>query len=55
MDMSEQANQLPVGPQSPTVNDRNAWHAYWQERCQPWRTEPEIDGNRQTVQLWQAP
>ncbi len=45
--MSEQANQLPVQPQYPTVNDRDIWHAYWQERGPPWRTEPEIDGSRQ--------
>jgi uncharacterized protein YjbI with pentapeptide repeats len=45
--MSEQANQLPVQPHYPTVNDRDTWYAYWQERGQPWRTEPEIDSSRQ--------
>jgi uncharacterized protein YjbI with pentapeptide repeats len=45
--MSEQANRLPVQPQYPTANDRDTWHAYWQERGQPWRTEPEIDSSRQ--------
>ncbi len=45
--MSEQANQLPAQPHYPIVNDRDTWHVYWQERGQPWRTEPEIDGSRQ--------
>lgn len=45
--MSEQTNQLPVQPEHPTVNDRDTWHAYWQEHGQYWRTEPEIDSSRQ--------
>lgn len=45
--MSEQANRLPVQPQYPTGNDRDAWHTYWQQCDQSWRTEPEIDGSRQ--------
>jgi uncharacterized protein YjbI with pentapeptide repeats len=28
-------------------HDREAWHAYWQGKKQPWRTEPEIDKKRQ--------
>ena len=47
IDMSEQANRLPDQPHYPTVNDRDAWHTYWQQCGQPWRTEPEIDGSRQ--------
>lgn len=27
--------------------DQTAWLAYWQQRDQPWRTEPEIDESRQ--------
>ncbi len=27
--------------------DREEWRAYWQAQGQPWRTEPEIDGERQ--------
>ncbi len=45
--MSEQANRLPIQPHYPTANDRDTWQAYWQERGQPWRTEPEIDSSRQ--------
>src|SRR5260370_10105651 len=33
--------------QRPTNEDREAWKAYWQARGQLWRTEPEIDGERQ--------
>jgi len=34
-------------PQRPDMQDRDAWHSYWRERGQPWRTEPEIDPERQ--------
>ncbi len=35
----------------PTVaSDREAWKAYWSERGQPWRTEPEI-ATEQKAQL----
>lgn len=33
--------------QRPTTNDRDIWRAYWREKGQPWRTEPEIDSVRQ--------
>ena len=33
----------------PGINDRAAWQGYWTERGQPWRTEPEIDRDRQGV------
>ena len=33
--------------QYPTSNDRNAWKAYWRQQGHPWRTEPEIDTERQ--------
>ena len=29
------------------ANDRETWRAYWSERGQPWRTEPQIDSGRQ--------
>jgi len=29
------------------ANDHEAWKAYWSERGQPWRTEPEINAARQ--------
>src|SRR5438445_752738 len=33
--------------QPPTTGDMNAWRDYWQKRGQLWRTEPEIDVERQ--------
>jgi uncharacterized protein YjbI with pentapeptide repeats len=33
--------------QHPTTNDRNEWETYWKAQGQPWRTEPEIDIERQ--------
>src|SRR5579864_6025418 len=34
-------------PQRPINDDKEAWKAYWKNRRQPWRTEPEIDEERQ--------
>jgi hypothetical protein len=34
-------------PQHPSSQNRTAWADYWQEQGQPWRTEPEIDEERQ--------
>src|SRR2546421_8337769 len=31
----------------PNRNDHRAWHAYWEAQDQAWRTEPEIDIQRQ--------
>lgn len=31
----------------PTTDDGASWRAYWDAQGQPWRTEPEIDGDRQ--------
>jgi hypothetical protein len=33
----------------PANDDPEAWKAYWKERGQPWRTEPEIDAVRQAL------
>ncbi len=33
--------------QRPANDDKEAWKAYWEEQGQPWRTEPEIDVERQ--------
>jgi hypothetical protein len=41
--MSDESSQLP----RPTTDDRDAWRAYWQAQGMPWRTEPEIDAERQ--------
>lgn len=31
----------------PSTADKEAWRAYWEKHGQPWRTEPEIDTERQ--------
>jgi uncharacterized protein YjbI with pentapeptide repeats len=46
-DMSDQTDSLLAQVQYPTTNDRDAWLNYWQKCGQSWRTEPEIDSNRQ--------
>lgn len=34
-------------PQRPASDDKEVWKAYWKQQEQPWRTEPEIDAERQ--------
>jgi hypothetical protein len=34
-------------PAHPTTDDAYAWKAYWRALDMPWRTEPEVDGDRQ--------
>jgi uncharacterized protein YjbI with pentapeptide repeats len=34
-------------PRRPTGDDPDAWEAYWTAQGMPWRTEPEIDEERQ--------
>jgi hypothetical protein len=41
--MSAPASQ----PQRPITDDRDAWRTYWQAQGISWRTEPEIDEERQ--------
>src|SRR5215467_12323828 len=45
--MSEQDNGKVSPLQRPTTDDSTAWEAYWQAQGQRWRTEPEIDEERQ--------
>jgi uncharacterized protein YjbI with pentapeptide repeats len=45
--MSEQDGTQITTLQRPTTNDPEAWKAYWKAQSQPWRTEPEIDAERQ--------
>lgn len=45
--MSEQDDARDTTVQRPTNNDREAWRAYWEAQGKSWRTEPEIDGERQ--------
>ena len=46
--MSEQDGRQAVVQQRPTTNCQDEWKAYWKAQRQPWRTEPEIDRERQT-------
>jgi uncharacterized protein YjbI with pentapeptide repeats len=34
-------------PQRPTGNNRDEWRAFWTAQRMPWRTAPEIDGERE--------
>ena len=45
--MSKQDGIQVSTVQPPTTGDMNAWRDYWQKRGQLWRTEPEIDVERQ--------
>src|SRR3974390_2755205 len=44
---SQQNGKQAPALQRPANDDTEAWKAYWKERGQPWRTEPEIDTKRQ--------
>jgi len=44
---SSPSTQPPAPPQPPLPADRDAWIAHWEAQGQSWRTEPEIDGERQ--------
>jgi uncharacterized protein YjbI with pentapeptide repeats len=44
---SASSDPLVALPQHPLSTDREAWHVYWPTQGQPWRTEPEIDRERQ--------
>lgn len=46
--MSKQDATQPSKLPRPTNTDEEAWKTYWQQQGQPWRTEPEIDAERQT-------
>jgi hypothetical protein len=39
--------QVVLAPQQHPPNDRSAWRTHWKAQKQPWRTEPEIDPQRQ--------
>lgn len=45
--MSGQDGRQATVIQCPTTNDPEAWKAYWKAQGQFWRTEPEIDAERQ--------
>ena len=43
----ELTSQFSPQPQRPTTKERDKWCKYWQAQGQAWRTEPEIDEERQ--------
>lgn len=45
--MSDQDNGQVSTLQCPSTDDPRAWRAYWKAQGWPWRTEPEIDAERQ--------
>lgn len=52
---TKRTKQPTIMLQCPTIEDRNAWYAYWQAQGQPWRTEPLISLERQEeLRIYQA-
>src|SRR5579872_2064618 len=45
--MSDQDNGQVSSLQQPTTDDPDAWKTYWKVQGRSWRTEPEIDAERQ--------
>src|SRR5436305_543980 len=45
--MSKQDNGQMYTVQRPATDDPEEWITYWKQQGQPWRTEPEIDAERQ--------
>lgn len=45
--MSEQDETQAISRHHPARDDQEAWKASWKEQGQPWRTEPEVDPERQ--------
>src|SRR6266567_4847986 len=45
--MSEQGGKQVATLQRPITDDPQVWKTYWITQGQPWRTEPEIDTERQ--------
>src|SRR5215467_13732479 len=45
---NQQNGKQAPAVQHPANNDTEAWKAYWKAQGQQWRTEPEIDAERQT-------
>src|SRR5438874_341253 len=45
--MSDQDNGQVSTLQRPTTDDPEAWKTYWKVQGWPWRTEPEINAERQ--------
>jgi hypothetical protein len=45
--VSEQDNGKVAIRQHPTTDNQAEWKIYWEQEGQPWRTDPEIDAERQ--------
>src|SRR5260221_666234 len=45
--MSEQDRRQASSLQRPPTSDSEAWEVYWEAQGQSWRSQPEIDGERQ--------
>jgi hypothetical protein len=45
--MEQQDNHSDHSLQRPSTNDPGAWRVYWRAQNQAWRTEPEINQERQ--------
>jgi uncharacterized protein YjbI with pentapeptide repeats len=45
---TEREHPMDTPLEKPTSDNRDDWKVYWQQRRQPWRTEPEISPERQT-------
>lgn len=45
--MNKQDDEQSSILRRPSKDDREAWKAFWKQREQPWRTEPEIEEERQ--------
>ncbi len=45
--MDGETQHASSAPQRPNTDSHDAWQSYWQALDQPWRTEPEIDDQRQ--------
>jgi uncharacterized protein YjbI with pentapeptide repeats len=45
--VNQQNDKKALAAQRPANDDKEAWKGYWKAQGQPWRTEPEIDGERQ--------
>lgn len=45
--MYEQVGTQDIGLPRPSSDDREAWKTYWERQGQSWRTEPEIEVERQ--------
>src|SRR6266516_6986111 len=44
---NQQNSKQTPALQRPTNDDIEAWVNYWKQQGQPWRTQPEIDEERQ--------